>query len=230
VIVIKNIAYQFFVSVLIIVAFIIFLFVKRKFNSFFFRGRTIKNKKSKIYNTPLYFELFYISVFVCFAGFTIWSLLGQKWYYLLINIVYLIPILQSLIRMIKSTDDQIEISTEFVSFRTRQDHIEKLIKPTSFEFTQIQSDRLTIQSDPKDDVIIVENAQGESLIINLYKLNLAHYQIQMKRDLKRYFGPDYIIQKESFLAEILKSPKKTIKLLLLVLAFILVVSILTNIF
>ena len=119
---IKNIAYQFFVSVSIILALIIFFFVKRKFNSFFFRGHIDKKNNTKIYNTPLYFELIYISLFIVFTGFTIWALFDQKWYYLLINIVYVIPMLQSLFRIIKSTDNQIELSIEFVSFNTSQNN------------------------------------------------------------------------------------------------------------
>ena len=134
-----------------------FIFIKGKFNQFFFKGRWNPDKTIKTYNTPLYFELLYIFVFTVFLALSIWGLWGQKWYYMLINIVYIIPMFFSISRIIKATDDKIELTKNMIAYSTNKSERNVINNPISFEFTTISSDRISMQSNPQDEVILVKS-------------------------------------------------------------------------
>ena len=174
-------------TIIIILLFVnVYLIVDYVLDNYYFNGTRKGNVL--ILNRHFFYEFFQIGLIGLLIVAQLFFLKDIPWYGWIMTVILITTWATRIYTTYKNRNCEIQIGENKIVYIDNEGKIQTLENPNYISIKRVASDRITIQSEAKDDVVIFRNEKKEELEINLYTSSLDSYVTQIYKSAIKNFG------------------------------------------
>jgi hypothetical protein len=163
-----------------------YLLIDYIFDNYYFNGT--KKGNVLILNRHFFYEFFQIGLIGLLIVAQLFFLKDIPWYGWIMTVILITTWATRIYTTYKNRNCEIQIGENKIVYIDNEGKIQTLENPNYISIKRVASDRITIQSEAKDDVVIFRNEKKEELEINLYTSSLDSYVTQIYKSAIKNFG------------------------------------------
>jgi hypothetical protein len=173
-------------AIIIILLFInVYLIVDYILDNYYFNGTRKENVL--ILNRHLFYEFFQIGLIGLLIVAQLFYLNDIPWYGWIMTIILIITWATRIYTTYKNRNCEIQIGKDNIIYINNEGKTLSIEAPNFISIKKVKSDRLTIQSEATDYVVIFKNEKNEELEINLHTSSLDSYVTQIYKSIIKNF-------------------------------------------
>jgi len=174
-------------TIIIILLFVnVYLIVDYVLDNYYFNGT--KKGNVLILNRHFFYEFFQIGLIGLLIVAQLFYLKDIPWYGWIMTIILITTWASRIYTTYKNRNCEIQIGDNKIVYINSEGKTQTLENPNYISIIKVVSDRITIQSEAKDDVVIFRNEKKEELEINLYTSSLDSYVTQIHKSIVTNFA------------------------------------------
>ena len=172
---------------IIILLFInVYLLIDYILDNYYFNGT--KKGNVLILNRHFFYEFFQIGLIGLLIVGQLNFLANMPWYGWFMTIILIITWSSRIYSTYKNRNCEIQIGENKIVYISNEGQTQTLENPNYISILKVKSDRITIQSEAKDYLVIFKNKKKEKLEINLYTSSLDSYVTQIHKSIVENFA------------------------------------------
>ena len=174
-------------TIIIILLFVnVYLIVDYVLDNYYFNGT--KKGNVLILNRHFFYEFLQIGLIGLLIAAQLYYLKDIPWYGWIMTIILITTWASRIYTTYKNRNCEIQIGDNKIVYINSEGKTQTLENPNYISIIKVVSDRITIQSEAKDDVVIFRNEKKEELEINLYTSSLDSYVTQIHKSIVTNFA------------------------------------------
>jgi hypothetical protein len=173
-------------TIIIILLFVnVYLIVDYVLDNYYFNGTRKENVL--ILNRHFFYEFFQIGLIGLLIVAQLFYLKDIPWYGWIMTIILIITWASRIYTTYKNRNCEIQIGKDNIIYINNEGKTLSIEAPNFISIKKVKSDRLTIQSEATDYVVIFKNEKNEELEINLHTSSLDSYVTQIYKSIIKNF-------------------------------------------
>jgi hypothetical protein len=164
----------------------VYLLIDYILDNYYFNGT--KKGNVLILNRHFFYEFFQIGLIGLLIVAQLFYLKDIPWYGWIMTVILITTWASRIYTTYKNRNCEIQIGENKIVYINNEGKTQTLENPNYISIIKVSSDRITIQSEAKDDVVIFRNEKKEELEINLYNSSLDSYVTQIYKSAIKNFG------------------------------------------
>lgn len=164
----------------------VYLLIDYILDNYYFNGTRKGNVL--ILNRHFFYEFFQIGLIGLLIVAQLFYLKDIPWYGWIMTIILITTWASRIYTTYKNRNCEIQIGENKIVYINNEGKTQTLENPNYISIIKVASDRITIQSEAKDDVVIFRNEKKEELEINLYTSSLDSYVTQIHKSIEKNFA------------------------------------------
>ena len=174
-------------TIIIILLFVnVYLIVDYVLDNYYFNGS--KKGDFLILNRHFFYEFIQIALLVALIVIQITYLPNIPWYGWIFPLMFILSWLFRIYTTFKNRNCEIQIGRDKINYIDSEGKTLTIENPNFILITEKKSDRLTIQSEATDTVVVFKNEKNETLEINLHTSSLNSYATQIHKSILNNFS------------------------------------------
>jgi hypothetical protein len=195
-----------------------YLLIDYIFDNYYFNGT--KKGNVLILNRHFFYEFFQIGLIGLLIVAQLFFLKDIPWYGWIMTVILITTWATRIYTTYKNRNCEIQIGENKIVYIDNEGKIQTLEYPNYISIKRVASDRITIQSEAKDDVVIFRNEKKDELEINLYTSSLDSYVTQIYKSAIKNFGANAYEGVKPW--RLLNLKKMIVSFIILILVFIVI--------
>jgi len=163
----------------------VYLLIDYILDNYYFNGT--KKGNVIILNRHFFYEFLQIGLIGLLIAAQLFYLKDIPWYGWIMTIILITTWASRIYTTYKNRNCEIQIGENKIVYINNEGKTQTLENPNYISIIKVASDRITIQSEAKDDVVIFRNEKKEELEINLYTSSLDSYVTQIYKSIIKNF-------------------------------------------
>lgn len=163
----------------------VYLIVDYVLDNYYFNGT--KKGNVLILNRHFFYEFFQIGLIGILIIAQLYYIKDIPWYGWIMTIIFIITWVSRIYTTFKNRNCEIQIGEDNIIYINNEGKTLSIEAPNFISIIKVKSDRLTIQSEATDYVVLFKNEKNEELEINLYTSSLDSYVTQIYKSIIKNF-------------------------------------------
>lgn len=163
----------------------VYLIVDYVLDNYYFNGT--KKGNVLILNRHFFYEFFQIGLIGILIIAQLYYIKDIPWYGWIMTIIFIITWVSRIYTTFKNRNCEIQIGEDNIIYINNEGKTLSIEAPNFISIIKVKSDRLTIQSEATDYVVLFKNEKNEELEINLHTSSLDSYVTQIYKSIIKNF-------------------------------------------
>ncbi len=174
-------------TIIIVLLFVnTYLIVDYVLDNYYFNGTRKGNVL--ILNRHFFYEFFQIGLIGILIVAQLYYINDIPWYGWFMTIIFIITWASRIYTTFKNRNCEIQIGKDNIVYINNEGKTLSIQAPNFISIKKVKSDRLTIQSEATDYVVLFKNDKNEELEINLHTSSLDTYVTQIYKSINKNFS------------------------------------------
>lgn len=174
-------------TIIIVLLFVnTYLIVDYVLDNYYFNGTRKGNVL--ILNRHFFYEFFQIGLIGILIVAQLYYIKDIPWYGWFMTIIFIITWASRIYTTFKNRNCEIQIGKDNIVYINNEGKTLSIEAPNFISIKKVKSDRLTIQSEATDYVVLFKNEKNEELEINLHTSSLDTYVTQIYKSINKNFS------------------------------------------
>jgi hypothetical protein len=173
-------------TIIIILLFVnVYLIVDYVLDNYYFNGT--KKGNVLILNRHFFYEFFQIGLIGILIVAQLYYIKDIPWYGWFMTIIFIVTWASRIYTTFKNRNCEIQIGKDNIIYINNEGKTLSIEAPNFISIKKVKSDRLTIQSEATDYVVVFKNKKNDELEINLHTSSLDSYVTQIYKSIIKNF-------------------------------------------
>ncbi|WP_353083288.1 hypothetical protein [Flavobacterium sp.] len=164
----------------------VYLLIDYILDNYYFNGTRKGNVL--ILNRHFFYEFFQIGLIGILIVAQLYYIKDIPWYGWFMTIIFIITWASRIYTTFKNRNCEIQIGKDNIVYINNEGKTLSIEAPNFISIKKVKSDRLTIQSEATDYVVLFKNEKNEELEINLHTSSLDTYVTQIYKSINKNFS------------------------------------------